>query len=146
MCRSNEDHKSAFLRGIQDDDERSKSQKGSQNPLVSVPFEVFLLIVEFLSIATVVKLWSAAPYLHERICQIPAVQTIWPRREFKKALRDCWMLAAPDSSPFRNSRQPSNPPHVCFAKYLTAKRLYYHFSTTTNSVNLTWIIIKISSL
>jgi hypothetical protein len=43
--------------------------------------------IEFLSIATVVKLWSAAPYLSERIRQIPAVQIIRSRTEFKKALK-----------------------------------------------------------
>jgi hypothetical protein len=43
--------------------------------------------IEFLSIATVVKLWSATPYLRERIRQIPAVRTIRSRTEFKNALK-----------------------------------------------------------
>jgi hypothetical protein len=50
-----------------------------------IPFEVFLLIVEFLSIATLVKLWYAVPCLREGICQMPVVRTIQPRAEFKKA-------------------------------------------------------------
>ena len=47
----------------------------------------FLLIIKLLSIATVVKLWSAAPCLRKKICQIPAVQSIRSRTEFKKALK-----------------------------------------------------------
>lgn len=42
------------------------------------------------------------------------------------------MLAAPDSSPFRNLRQPSSPLHVCFAGYLTARQFHCRFCTATD--------------
>ena len=58
----------------------------SQSPLESVPFEIFLLIIEFLNIAALADLWSAVPCLRQRICQLPVFQTISFETDYKNAL------------------------------------------------------------
>jgi hypothetical protein len=79
------------------------SKKG-RGPLISVPFEVVMLIVEFLCIATAVELWYAAPCLANGSTKYLSCRLYDQGRNIRRHLRDCWMLAAPDSSPCRNSR------------------------------------------
>lgn len=84
-CRRKEGLLEKYLRVFGDFDGLPE-RPSSQSPLESIPFEIFLLIVEFLNIAALADLWSAVPCLRIRICQHPVFQTISFETNYQNAL------------------------------------------------------------